>query len=143
VFRLDAGELYAFNNTIYNCDVGFWDNGLDPMFLLINNIFQNGVAGYYRQDTGSDYNISDLEDDANGAHSKNGVTVSFVSTATGTEDFHLSPTDTAARGAGTAAFPSPFQGLGASAFPSPFKACYRKPVKMVNWIIYLHLYNSC
>jgi hypothetical protein len=68
--------------------------------ILINNIVQNCTEGFSSPNNAlSDYNISDLALDAPGANSKNSATVIFVNAAS--ENFHLSSSDTTARGAGT------------------------------------------
>ena len=63
-----------------------------------NCITQNCTDGFSGTfSAASDYNISDIAGDAPGTHSKTGV-VQFVDAAA--KDYHLSPADTVARGAG-------------------------------------------
>jgi len=97
-----ATELFFYNNTFYGDGAG---TGFNYFFdtagscILKNNIAQNFSDGYNGTfDSGTDYNLSDISGDAPGSNSKNGVTVSFVDTAS--DDFHLAEGDTAARAAG-------------------------------------------
>ncbi len=85
---------YIYNNTIYGCSTGI--AGSNPA-IAINNIV-NGGGGYGGSFTGSSYNIAD-DDSAPGTNPKNSTSVSFVDSANG--DFHLDPSDTAARDSGT------------------------------------------
>jgi hypothetical protein len=89
--------IYAYNNTVYNCETGIEENS--GTIIAINNIVQNssstdfsGVSGTF-----SDYNISS-DWTAPGTNSQTTTTVTFISTST--SDFHLSPNDTAAKDAG-------------------------------------------
>ncbi len=96
--QLDA-SLYVYNNTVYDCNHGFDTFYETPGTILKNNIAQDCTAGFSpKNNILSDYNISDLSD-APGAHSKNSAIVTFVNDAS--KNFHLSPLDTTARGAGT------------------------------------------
>ncbi|MEA3398166.1 MAG: choice-of-anchor Q domain-containing protein [Patescibacteria group bacterium] len=102
----DDQTLYAYNNTIYNCTIGFDDYYLtNGKLLLINNITQNCGNGYEINganiDSASDYNISD-DGTAPGDNSITSATVQFLDTAN--DDFHLSPNDTSARNAGVSLF---------------------------------------
>ncbi len=97
-----GATLYAYNNTVYNCYYGIYQNGGTAWSK--NNISYNNTHNYSK--TGildGDYNLSGpgTDPDMPGSHSRNGVNVSFLSTASGSEDFHLANTDTNARGYGT------------------------------------------
>jgi hypothetical protein len=88
---------YAYNNTTYGCNAGIYQNY--STVYAKNNIVQanllKGFDGTFA--SGSDYNISDMTS-APGSHSKTSTTVSFVNVTN--RNFHLSSSDTAARGAG-------------------------------------------
>jgi hypothetical protein len=73
----------------------------DATLEVINTIAQGWSTGFglSEYDGSSDYNISNLTTDAPGSHSKQSTIVTFVNAAA--NDYHLSPSDTAARGAGT------------------------------------------
>ena len=73
----------------------------DATLEVINTIAQGWSTGFglSQYDGSSDYNISNLTADAPGSHSKQSTIVTFVNAAA--NDYHLSPSDTAARGAGT------------------------------------------
>jgi len=90
---------YIYNNTVIGAGVAGYYSSWSNRFLLKNNIAQSctdGFAGAFI--SGSDYNISDLATDTTGgAHDKQ-ATVAFVDTAN--KDFHLAPTDTAAKNSG-------------------------------------------
>jgi len=90
---------YAYNNTLrLIASVGFRHSTIGQA-VLKNNITQNCGDGFLGTfNVTSDYNISDLAADAPGANSKNSTTVAFADAAN--KDFHLSPTDTAARNFG-------------------------------------------
>lgn len=83
--------------TAYGLARGFYrSSGTKP--ILTNCLAQNCADGFNGTfSAASDYNISDIAGDAPGAHSKTGV-VQFVDAAA--KDYHLSPADTVARGAG-------------------------------------------
>lgn len=76
---------------------GFFGNAtVQP--VVKDCIAQNCTDGYSGTfSAASDYNISDIAGDVPGAHSKTGV-VAFKDAAA--KDYHLSPADTVARGAG-------------------------------------------
>ncbi|MCR4275688.1 MAG: prepilin-type N-terminal cleavage/methylation domain-containing protein [Candidatus Wolfebacteria bacterium] len=99
VFSFANQTTYAYNNTCVGAGFGFYRNttGSGKM-SAINNIAQNTTDGFNGVDSSSDYNISDLSNDAQGTHSKNSTTVLFVSTST--PDYHLSLNDLNAKGAG-------------------------------------------
>ena len=97
---------YIYNNTVYNCTTGYWQNsGYWSIKYSINNIAQNCTDGFYGTFAdSSDYNISDLASDTPGnpgTYNKNSTVVSFASTTSGSEDFHLSAADTSAKDYGT------------------------------------------
>jgi hypothetical protein len=92
-------KLYVYNNTVYDCKLAFDTYFNQTGTILKNNIAQSCTDGFPSQNNVlSDYNISDLASDAPGAHSKNSATVIFVNAAG--KNFHLSPSDTAAKDAG-------------------------------------------
>jgi hypothetical protein len=92
----------VYNNTFYNCGKGIGGSSSSDttqQTLAKNNITQgcgDGYSDYFRP--GSDYNLSSLSNDAPGSHSKNGVTVQFISTSS--RNLHLSSSDTQAKDAG-------------------------------------------
>jgi hypothetical protein len=98
------GTLYLFNNTITNSYQGVFDtyDGGSLKVVAKNNISNNNVIDYFSGtfDSSSSNNISS-DSTAPGTNSKTGTTVSFISTTSGSEDFHLSQSDTAAKNAGT------------------------------------------
>jgi hypothetical protein len=92
----DGDTNYVYNNTVYNCDIGFCGNADYKIKTVVkNNIAQNcnvgfGSHGSYNYfDSSSDYNISS-DGTAPGAHSLTNATVSFVDADN--DDFHLMPT---------------------------------------------------
>ena len=99
IYAINGGWSYAYiyNNTFVNNYYGI--NRWSGTTIAKNNIVQNNTTDYSGNfDVSSDYNISS-DDTAPGAHSKINTNVSFVSTST--DDFHLSPSDTSAKDAGT------------------------------------------
>jgi hypothetical protein len=94
---------YIYNNTIQNCNAGiFGVNGASNKTYAINNITQNCSDGFDFSGgfpAECDYNISDIDGDAPGPNSRNGVTVLFVNAAN--KDFHLSVADSGAKDYGT------------------------------------------
>lgn len=99
-----GGTYYVYNNTVYDCEIGFNRNGTNaPTFITINNIYdghqtaQDGWNGTFA--AASNYNISNLTSDAPGANSKNLTVVAFVDSTN--NDFHLAGGDAAAQNAGT------------------------------------------
>jgi len=96
-----SGKFYFYNNTVINSNMCIRSEGGTDI-VAKNNITQSCTDGYVGIfDSSSDYNISDIVADAPGANSLNSTTVSFVSTTSGSEDLHLSPSDTSAKDAGT------------------------------------------
>jgi len=99
-FYANYGYLYAYNNTLYNNIHGFW-KGSNPVVVVKNNIVQDSSSsGFYGSNfnPASGYNISD-DDSAPGINSKNSTIVSFVDESN--DNFHLASSDTAAKDAGT------------------------------------------
>lgn len=93
-----ANISYISNVTIYDCVYGL-NNTWVGAPLAKNVITQNCTDGFNGAiNAGSNYNISNKPADASGANSKNATTVTFVDAAN--KDFHLSNSDTAARGSG-------------------------------------------
>ncbi len=97
----DVSRIYS--NTLYNIhSKGMWiDNTIG--YSVMNNVVImesgdafDGYSGGWEAD--DDYNISN-DGSAPGVHSKTGASVSFLDSAN--NDFHLSPSDTAARDSGT------------------------------------------
>ena len=96
-FGIYRGKIYAFNNTAINSRQGFYTNNNNA--VVKNNISYLCTDGYNGTfNASSDYNISDIASDAPGSHSKNSTTVSFIDATN--KDFHLLPTDTAAKDSG-------------------------------------------
>lgn len=95
---------YIYNNTVYNCDYGIYDLCMRPdlnrgNITMKNNISMDNDQADYATYVGGDecydvqvydYNISS-DGTASGANSTTGESSStyFVSTTTGSEDFHL------------------------------------------------------
>jgi hypothetical protein len=98
-----SGTLYLYNNTIVNAShIGITGSFYSQTYAK-NNIVQNSDVGYSGTfDSSSDYNISDNADTPGspGSHNKDSATVSFISTVSNSEDYHLSPADTAAKNSG-------------------------------------------
>ena len=91
--------VYIYNNTVYGCNIGintfYGYNGA----VAKNNIAQSSIDGYNGAfNPVSNYNISDIALDNTGGVNDKQATVSFVDVVN--KDFHLSPLDTAAKGAG-------------------------------------------
>ena len=105
-----TGEMHFLNNTMYNCFRGVHSasgtNAPSNVRLKNNGFDSNGVASAdgYLAVTGtwhpdSDYNASDLADDAPGPYARNSVSPAFVNESA--RDLHLLPTDTAWKDRGT------------------------------------------
>ena len=101
-----SGKSYVYNNTIFNCPNGIGDGYAD--IVAKNNITQDCTNGFDGDrgwgsgfDPSSDYNISDISDDAPGSNSKT-CTVSFIDEAN--DDFHLASNDTCAKDSGVDLF---------------------------------------
>lgn len=98
-------NAYIYNNTFNKVYYGINLFGSDTRATAKNNLYQSGglsgsdgFYGYVEGLLNSDYNLSDLAGDAPGANSRNSTNVTFLDEANG--DFHLSSTDTGARGYG-------------------------------------------
>ncbi|MCR4275702.1 MAG: type II secretion system GspH family protein [Candidatus Wolfebacteria bacterium] len=91
-------KVYIYNNTVYNSVYGFYRNS--GTVLAKNNISYNNTYNYSGIfNASSTNNLSGpSQTDAPGSNPINAATVQFVNEAG--DDFHLSPSDTAARGAG-------------------------------------------
>ncbi len=92
-------RIFAYNNTVASSSIGFaWQ--VANSGIAKNNIAQDCTNGYNGTfGTGSNYNISDVVDDnTGGGNDKTGTEVYFRDFDN--DDFHLAPTDTAAKGAG-------------------------------------------
>jgi len=98
-YATNSGTNYAYNNTVYNSTAGYSNSAT---FISKNNIAQACTDGFNGTfDVSSDYNISNVNAaDSPGANSQNNVSVGFVSTTAGSEDFHLLSTDTIAKDKG-------------------------------------------
>ncbi|PLX21291.1 hypothetical protein C0584_03130, partial [Candidatus Parcubacteria bacterium] len=103
-----SNKSYTFNNTVYDCYIGYKLNGSSASNVLKNNISQNSVDGYNGTlDSQSDNNISDISqtdaDDVN--NNFDGYkTVRFADLLN--KDFHLSSIDRTAKNAGTSSVSS-------------------------------------
>ncbi|KKQ05208.1 MAG: hypothetical protein US15_C0032G0001, partial [Candidatus Moranbacteria bacterium GW2011_GWF1_36_4] len=98
---ITGGTNYVYNNTIYNCEYGISQQYSGTILVAKNNIIKGSgnVNAYVGTFTNSDYNATDGTDVGDGGvHSKISQTFSFVDEAN--DDFHLSPSDTAARNSG-------------------------------------------
>ncbi len=91
-------NIYAYNNTVYGCEIGFY-RSLYSIFVAKNNIAYDNTTDYAGVfDTSSTNNLS-KDGTAPGLNPKINQVVNFVDAAS--KDFHLSPSDTSARDAGT------------------------------------------
>ncbi|MCP3685914.1 MAG: hypothetical protein GY861_24975, partial [bacterium] len=98
IYDIYSTSVYAYNNTIFDVYYGI-RLGSGTYRVVRNNIVQNCTDGFHGTfHASSDYNISDLADDAPGSNSKNLTSVSFVDESN--KDFRLSSSDTAAKDAG-------------------------------------------
>lgn len=97
-----SGDNYIYSNTVYNCSNGIVTSNRGA--VAKNNIVQNCTDGYSVVSnfvSGSDHNISDIASDAPNDTWTAGDSALTVSFANVTDfDFHLSPSDTAAKNAG-------------------------------------------
>ncbi|MCK5510965.1 LamG domain-containing protein, partial [Candidatus Parcubacteria bacterium] len=91
------GSVFIYNNTVYNCTTGFRTGYLD--FVAKNNIAQDCATGFSGSfDSSSTHNISDdATAPAYGTYYRD-TDVNFTDEAN--NNFHLAPSDTAARDAG-------------------------------------------
>ena len=105
-----SGKTYLYNNTVVNSGRGIIDGYSD--IVAKNNVSYDNTDNYFDTfDASSANNLSGpTQTDAPGSNPRNGVTVAFVDEAN--KDFHLSPTDTAAKNAGVNLNTDPSLGLG-------------------------------
>jgi hypothetical protein len=97
-----VASIYAYNNTILDCATGIYYSGSSGTRILVNNITQDcDVLCYYSVVDLSEWASNNISSDgtAFGTNSKTTTTVKFLDATN--NDFHLDPTDTAARNAGT------------------------------------------
>jgi hypothetical protein len=99
---LDAGILYAYNNTVYNCFRSY-NQGIGGTFVAKNNISYAVLNWHYGGtfDGASTNNLTGPTDgggNAPGSNPRNAATVTFVDEAN--DDFHLAPLDSGAQGHG-------------------------------------------
>jgi uncharacterized protein (TIGR02145 family) len=94
----DSSTNYVYNNTFYNNYTAI--NAMSGTTIAKNNINAVATDGYVGSfNAASDYNISSVgSDTTGGAQDKPNTAVQFVDVAG--KDFHLSPTDAAAKNAG-------------------------------------------
>jgi hypothetical protein len=100
---------YLYNNTIYNSYFGIWTNGSGTTTAINNIVVGSGNANAYYGTfaTGNDYNATDGTDDiGQGTHNKISQTFNFIDLAN--RDFHLAPTDRAARDSGVSLAADPY-----------------------------------
>ncbi|GEM_PF-2524476 len=104
---LSVDTDYVYNNTIYNNTIGINnENGGGTVFAKNNLAYNNTTdyAGTFNASSTNNLSKDATSPNAGGAdcggHSCRNQTVSFVSTTTGAEDFHLAPSDTAAKNSG-------------------------------------------
>lgn len=99
----NSPTVVIYNNTIYNCSgYGIYDDDdPGPIIIAKNNIaYKNGTDYSATFNSASTNNLSkDATAPAYNTYYRN-KTLTFVNTTAGSEDFHLSSTDTAAIGAG-------------------------------------------
>jgi len=103
LFSINAsGSLTSQNNTIYNCEVG--TNIYLGSMACTNTVAYNCTDGDFNASTTGNYNFS-KDDSAPGDNSihgdTDGETPNFVSTTSGSEDFHLASTLSGLYDAGT------------------------------------------
>jgi uncharacterized delta-60 repeat protein len=91
---------YVYNNTVYDCSVGYATSGTS---IAKNNIAYNNTNNYSGSfNAASTNNLSGpSQTDAPGSNPRNAVTVTFVDPSGSPPDFHLDSTDIGAKGYGT------------------------------------------
>ena len=100
----DGSSVYVYNSTFVGPGTGVAISGDAGACIVKNTIVQNWSNGFGTGiDASSDYNLSNIADDASGDHSRNGVTVLFA----GASDFHLDSNDTEAMNKGVDLNPDP------------------------------------
>lgn len=97
-------SIYIYNNTIYNCTRGF-ERVADTTHYIKNNIISspNAFQGtFVDNDARNNYNVisENTNDVAIGTNGKYNQTFNFLSTTSGSQNFHLTETDTVAKDAG-------------------------------------------
>jgi len=98
-FWLVSGRTYAYNNTVLGSNLGFFKTGGSA--ILKNNITQDCVNGYYGGfGPSSDYNISDLPNDAPSPSYRTNLATNVQLADSANKDFHLAQQDTGAKGYG-------------------------------------------
>jgi len=92
-------KFFVYANTIYDTYRGLYRNNGTNTVYAKNNIVQNSTVCFDGTfDASSSNNIAN-DTTAPGANSKNSTAVSFIDAAN--DDYHLAPSDTAAKGSGT------------------------------------------
>jgi len=97
-----GGPSYVYNNTIGSCNGGFGIRTTSSNIVAKNNLVKScGDSGAYvgTFSAGTDYNATDGTDNI-GTGSNNKISQNFSFVDATNKDFHLLPTDTAARNAG-------------------------------------------
>ena len=95
---IDAGTAYVFNNTVYNCDRGIWNNSGGTGHVVRNNASINYALNttrpfvdyYLLAGTTRSNNVSsDTTSETVALRNKTAYATYFKNTTSGTEDFHL------------------------------------------------------
>lgn len=98
-FWFYSGTSYFYNNTVQNCSKGFHHNTASDAtgaMVVKNSLAQNCGDGFSgTMSASSDYNLSDLADDAPGSYSRNLTNVTFIDKDN--DDFHLASNDAGAK----------------------------------------------
>ncbi|MDQ1284565.1 MAG: hypothetical protein QG620_913, partial [Patescibacteria group bacterium] len=92
---------YLYNNTAHDSTTGFYSTA--TRIKMENNVTQNCADGYFSNSTpyvSSDYNLSDLPNDAPSASYRSNLATDVVFIDETNKDFHLALTDPYARDAG-------------------------------------------
>jgi len=96
----NTATTYAYNNTLQNVYQGFYRDG--GTFVVKNNIVQDASnAGYLGTFVSSDYNISNLTNDAPSPSYRPNQATTVTFADKDNDDFHLDSTDTFAKDQGT------------------------------------------
>ena len=103
IFNVNSDYIYFYNNTIFDCYNGIYNNS--GYVFAKNNLYHSnnivGADGFYGSFLSSDYNISDLTSDAPSPSYRNNLAIDVIFADETNKDFHLGLTDTMARNAGT------------------------------------------
>lgn len=104
-FGYTQAEAYGFlyNNTVIGASNSGYNSSWQLRMTVKNNIAQNCADGFFSTTAfgaGSDYNISDLTNDAPSPSYRTNLATDVIFVDATNKDFHLSPTDTAARNSG-------------------------------------------